>query len=77
MGMVLMSKEVSSAEAASLTLKGVYSSPFMKWIKGIQFVVVKMDGCEVYTPCSHIKPDMQLIFRDKLQQIYEISKNKS
>ena len=72
---VVVSK--SEVEVAKQTLDAVYNSPSLKWADNMQFVAVKMDGCIVYTPCSHIPEHKQLSFRDSLQQVYELSKNKT
>ena len=69
--------EQTRAEMACKSLDVVYNSKLLRWHKDIQFVIVNMDGCMVYTPCSHIDPDKQKVFRDKIQEVYEISKNKS
>ena len=70
-----MTKVKTPAKAAEQALDTVYNSPLLKWNKDTAFVGVKMGTCVVYTPCSHIKPDSQKLFRDKLQEIYKISKN--
>ena len=60
---------------ANEAILNLYSRSNLKWYKNTVFAAVEMDGCVIYTPCSHIRENHRLNFKNNIERLYEISKN--